>query len=84
VAASTMHSTPASAEYRLTDRAIDLYPVIIGLMRWADRHLAEQPDTTVELLHRSCGQPTHPYLACSHCQEPLTARDVKAEIHHGA
>jgi DNA-binding HxlR family transcriptional regulator len=68
-------------EYRLTERAIDLYPVIIGLMRWADRHLAEEPDTTVELLHRSCGQPIHPYLACSHCHEPLTGRDVEARVH---
>jgi DNA-binding HxlR family transcriptional regulator len=70
-------------EYRLTDRAIDLYPVIIGLMRWANLHLAEQPDTTVQLIHRSCGRPVDPYLACSHCHEPLTARDVDAHIHHG-
>src|ERR1700710_2007086 len=25
-------------EYVLTDRALDLYPVIVGLMRWADHH----------------------------------------------
>jgi DNA-binding HxlR family transcriptional regulator len=71
-------------EYRLTERAIDLYPVIIGLMHWANRHLAEQPDTTVELVHRSCNMPVHPYLACSHCHEPLTARDIEARIHRGA
>ena len=29
-------------EYRLTARALDLYPVIIGLMRWADKHLAHR------------------------------------------
>ena len=70
-------------EYRLTDRAIDLYPVIIGLMGWADRHLAEPPDTTVELVHRSCGQPVEPYLACSHCHEALSGRDIEARVQRG-
>ena len=31
-------------EYRLTERALDLYPVIVGLMRWADRHLGTEDD----------------------------------------
>ena len=64
-------------EYRLTERALDLYPVIVGLMRWADRHLGEHEDVApIELVHRSCGEPADPYLACSHCHEPLTARDI--------
>jgi DNA-binding HxlR family transcriptional regulator len=64
-------------EYRLTERALDLYPVIVGLMRWAERHLATEQDVVApELIHRSCGQPAEPYLACSHCHEPLTARDI--------
>jgi DNA-binding HxlR family transcriptional regulator len=71
-------------EYRLTERALDLYPVIIGLMHWANRHLAEEPDTIVELVHRPCGRPVQPYLACSHCHQPLTGRDVDAQIHRRA
>jgi DNA-binding HxlR family transcriptional regulator len=65
-------------EYRLTERALDLYPVIVGLMRWADRHLVPEHDdvVAVQLIHRSCGKPAEPYLACSHCHEPLTARDI--------
>ncbi|WCB95484.1 putative HTH-type transcriptional regulator [Baekduia alba] len=73
-------------EYRLTDRALDLYPVIIGLMRWADQHLrADQEDVlALELVHRSCGAPADPYLACSHCHEPLTGRDIDARVRAGA
>src|ERR1700710_493323 len=61
-------------EYRLTERALGLYPVIVGLMQWADEHLAaEHGDMiAVELTHRGCGERTRPYLACSHCHEPLT------------
>jgi DNA-binding HxlR family transcriptional regulator len=68
-------------EYRLTERALDLYPVIVGLMRWADRHLGPGEDViALDLVHRSCGQPAEPYLACSHCHAPLTARDIEATV----
>jgi DNA-binding HxlR family transcriptional regulator len=68
-------------EYRLTERALDLYPAIVGLMRWADRNLgAEHDEVRLELFHRSCGKPAEPYLACAHCREPLTARDIDAKV----
>lgn len=70
-------------EYRLTERALDLYPVIVGLMRWADRHLADDDHDggpAVELIHRTCGHPADPYLACSHCHEPVTGRDVDVSV----
>jgi DNA-binding HxlR family transcriptional regulator len=68
-------------EYRLTDRALDLYPVIVGLMRWAERHLSPGDDAVgLELIHRACGRPADPYLACSACGEPLTARDIEPSV----
>jgi DNA-binding HxlR family transcriptional regulator len=70
-------------EYRLTDRALDLYPVIVGLMRWADRHLTgpERGDAiALELVHRTCGAPADPYLACRACGEELHARDIDARV----
>jgi DNA-binding HxlR family transcriptional regulator len=72
-------------EYRLTDRALDLYPVIIGLMRWADKHLAGEEDIVkLQLVHRTCGAQTEPYLACSHCHAPVTGRDIEATVHRPA
>jgi hypothetical protein len=67
-------------EYRLTDRALDLYPVIVGLMRWADRHLSEGSEPRLELIHRSCGHPADPRLTCAHCHEPLAARDIEPRV----
>jgi DNA-binding HxlR family transcriptional regulator len=68
-------------EYRLTERALDVYPVIVGLMRWAETHLATEADAdALELIHRSCGKPAEPYLACSHCHQPLTGRDIDASV----
>jgi DNA-binding HxlR family transcriptional regulator len=68
-------------EYRLTDRALDLYPVILGLMHWAGKHLAgEEGMIELELVHRACGRPTEPYLACSNCHKPVTGRDIDAQV----
>jgi len=68
-------------EYRLTDRALDVYPVIVGLMRWAEKHLATDAEAdALELIHRSCGKPAEPYLACSHCHQPVTGRDIDASV----
>ena len=68
-------------EYRLTERALDVYPVIVGLMRWAERHLVTEADpAALELIHRSCGKPAEPYLACSHCHQPLAGRDIDARV----
>jgi DNA-binding HxlR family transcriptional regulator len=68
-------------EYRLTERALDLYPAIVALMRWADRHLADEAGVPrMELIHRSCGHPADPYLACSHCHEAVAARDIEPRL----
>jgi DNA-binding HxlR family transcriptional regulator len=68
-------------EHRLTERALDLYPAIVALMRWANQHLdAEEAADGLELIHRSCGKPADSYLARSHCHEPLTARDIDAGV----
>src|SRR3954467_2784492 len=44
-------------EYRLTDSPHDLYPVIVGLMRWPDKHLTE---------HASVIHPAVVHLICAH------------------
>ena len=69
-------------EYKLTDRALDLYPVIVGLMRWADRHFTEDREDVIglELVHRACGARADPYLACAHCHERIDGRDIDARV----
>ena len=75
---------PARYEYRLTQKGLDLYPALVSLMQWGDRHLAGKSGPPVVLRHRACGELTEPHLACSECGEPLGARDVIAEAGPGA
>ena len=67
------------SEYRLTEKGLDLYPVVISLLEWGERWMTdEQAPPVVELRHRTCGATIHPHLACPSCGDPLTARDIEA------
>jgi DNA-binding HxlR family transcriptional regulator len=72
-------------EYRLTQAGMDLYPVLIGLMRWGDRYL-DQPTggPTLELTHRDCGEPVQLVLRCAAGHELESARDVRPRPGPGA
>lgn len=44
-------------EYHPTDKAWDLYPVLVGLMRWGDRHLGDPAGPPIRLVDRRTGRP---------------------------
>jgi DNA-binding HxlR family transcriptional regulator len=72
---------PERYEYRLTQAGRDLYPAIVTLMRWGDRHLQaeDEPGPPVVLRHNACGHEADAMLVCSHCREELRPRDVTPE-----
>jgi len=63
-------------EYRLSKMGFDLYPSFVALMQFGDRWLADKRPAPLTLVHMSCGCDSHPLVACSHCGESVTARDV--------
>jgi len=71
---------PLRHEYRLTEKGRDLYPVIVGLVGWGDRWMADDEGPPVTLEHETCGHTTHPELHCSECGERLRAQDVRAHL----
>jgi DNA-binding HxlR family transcriptional regulator len=74
---------PVRHEYRLTDKGRDLWPVLITLTRWGDRHAA--PDGPPRLLtHRGCGGEITERLRCDRCGQDLEAGDVDSRRGPGA
>jgi DNA-binding HxlR family transcriptional regulator len=65
-------------EYRLTKRGLDLYPVMIALMRWGDTWMADEQGPPMTLMHRTCGHATTPSLVCSHCGGAIEPRAMQA------
>jgi DNA-binding HxlR family transcriptional regulator len=67
-------------EYRLTGKGLDLYPILVAMLRWGDRWMACEGGPPVELVHRECGHKTHPTLVCSHCGNRVDARTTTAVV----
>ena len=65
---------PARFEYRLTGAGRDLLPVLLTLMDWGDRYLAEGEPPLV-YRHR-CGADLEPVLVCRSCGDPIARRDL--------
>lgn len=63
-------------EYRLTDKGLDLYPVLMALREWGDRHMAPE-GAPLQVHHRDCGGELHTRLACERCGETVGARDAE-------
>ena len=67
---------PRREEYRLTDKGRELYPAVLTLVNWGDRHMSGAEGAPIQHVHTCCGQAMQGVLACSACAEPLLARDV--------
>jgi hypothetical protein len=69
---------PPRFEYRLTEKGIDLWPTVVALMQWGDRHAAPADCPAVLLEHRDCGGAVDAHRICVRCGERLVARDSRA------
>jgi len=65
-------------EYRLTEKGIELFTVLVAMMQWGDHWASDTAGPAVILRHASCGQDLHAELCCSANHGPLTARDAEA------
>ena len=63
-------------EYRLTDKGLDLYPVLVALMEWGDRYAGDADGPPVLLRHRDCGEPVRLELTCAAGHVLESAREV--------
>ena len=70
---------PTRYEYFLTEKGIDLWPVMITMMHWGDHWLATDEGPPVVIHHKECGGEVDDRGYCERCGERLTARDAYAE-----
>ena len=67
---------PARHEYVLTGKGLDLFNVLMVMVAWGDKYLAGEAGPPVLYRHHACGQIAHAELACSHCNQPMSARNI--------
>jgi DNA-binding HxlR family transcriptional regulator len=69
---------PPRFEYRLTPKGVDLFPVMVSLMKWGDRHAPSPDGPPVVVLHRDCGGEVDERFRCERCGADVDARGAQA------
>jgi DNA-binding HxlR family transcriptional regulator len=57
------------AEYHLTEKGKDLYPVLTALRQWGDKHLTGPEGPSSVISHEGCGGRVGVKLVCEHGHE---------------
>ncbi|MGE8560396.1 MAG: winged helix-turn-helix transcriptional regulator [Acinetobacter sp.] len=67
-------------EYRLTEKGLALYPILMSMAHWADEWMNKGFGKPMQYIHKNCGHNITPRLVCSECNEPLHAKQIKPEL----
>lgn len=74
---------PERHEYVLSAKGVDLWPVLVSLLQWGDRHAAPNGPPVV-LEHKDCGGELDDRRRCRRCGQDLEAWQVMARRGPGA
>ena len=66
--------------YELTDKGIDLHPILLAIQAWADEWLRDRLRSPVSFEHRLCGSLLQMRLSCDKCGAALTRRNSKITL----
>ncbi len=69
------------ANYRLTDKGRDIYPILITLMQWGDKWRPAPDGPPLLLCHRPCEQSLEIVMTCPGCGEEVGPQDTSVEIY---
>ena len=75
---------PKRHEYILTQKGLDLYPIMMAIVHWGDTHMVDTRGRPLLHEHRKCGKNFDPVMVCSECGEPLSAKEVHTHPGPGA
>jgi len=75
---------PKRHEYILTQKGLDLYPIMMAIVHWGDTHMVDERGRPVLHAHQRCGKTFDPVMVCSECHAPLAPREIRVQPGPGA
>lgn len=75
-------SRPLRSDYKLTEKGLALYPVMLMFWKWDHTWNSghAHPDYDFELRHIGCGKCFEPRMICLHCRNEVHVVDIRYEI----
>ena len=70
---------PLRYEYRLTDKGLDLYPIVLMMWRW-EQVWGDQHYLPAALTHTACGAALLPVCRCRNCEQAVRPQDVRFSV----
>lgn len=67
---------PVRYEYRLTDKGLDLYPMVLMTWNW-EHNWGQRQYLPGELVHRKCGKSFLPQYRCTICKKEAVPREFE-------
>ena len=77
-------SRPKRYEYILTQKGLDLHPIMMSIVHWGDVHMADERGRPLLHEHKLCGKMFDPVMVCSECRQPLSPKEVRVHVGPGA
>ncbi|MDP6815391.1 MAG: helix-turn-helix domain-containing protein, partial [Alphaproteobacteria bacterium] len=71
-------------EYRLSEKGLDLYPLVVAMSEWGERWEGNGKGPRLRLLERASGEPIAPMRVRAADGRPLQPREVKPVAGPGA
>lgn len=71
-----LHDRPDWADYRLTAKGLDFFPVIGLAVEWAEDWYLSDEGPVLAWQHKVCGNEFTGILVCDQCDQSLAGADV--------
>ena len=71
---SPYQSSPVRHEYRLTEKGLDLYPMVLLMWNW-EHKWGQNQYLPATLSHRTCGKEMTPLYRCTECRNEVLPQD---------
>ena len=70
-------------EYKLTEKGLALYPIILAIAQWGDKWEGDEDGPPVNYFHTPCGEAGTAHVACSKCGEAMNVDNTSAALGPG-
>jgi DNA-binding HxlR family transcriptional regulator len=76
--------SPPRYEYFLTEKGLDLWPVLVALVHWGDKHAPTPGGPPIVIEHKGCGGRVNDRRICERCGKQLEIREARGVPDPGA